>query len=260
MIKDLKKFVNTEVKPLNDYLENNQRRIVEVTKIIEFETRTDNPVKYLLALNALDHILPELKNFKTPMSQIGRLIKYPGNKKSRKKKRDQYLRRVVTTRKSNYIKAENYVLLTINNILDSQVGFGNYKEMLFYEVINSICIFVQAIYDLEEAQESGQQRQKLIVKILNTYDKMTSQNEEIWWIELANILRSCSGIISLVPTNVLLNISEDINAKEEDIKVGKIILRDHLVNFAFKNLKEALKKEPKLFDLDIFNEEGDFEN
>ena len=51
LLVDLKRFVNQQVKPLNDYLENNQRKIVEVTKIIEHETRTDNPIKNLLALN-----------------------------------------------------------------------------------------------------------------------------------------------------------------------------------------------------------------
>lgn len=102
--------------------------------------------------------------------------------------------------------------------------------------MKTICVFVQAIKDRKEEQVFGHQRQKLIIKILQASNLVDNIDGEKWWIEEKNILRSCNGMINLIPGAIIMDMTDfsfqenmnfsNINFTPRSDKT-KILLRDH---------------------------------
>lgn len=78
-IEELKAFVKDRVRPLNDYLENNQRKLKTVGSYMSIKCQSSgHPVDHLISLFILNNILPAIKNFSYDRGDMVKLIKKAG--------------------------------------------------------------------------------------------------------------------------------------------------------------------------------------
>jgi hypothetical protein len=270
-IQKIKMEVKKDTKPLLDYLENNYRRCVNVTKLIRDNSKVRNkdgslnPYNHLLALFTFDQILPEIEKYKTDETFIKGLGKNKrGMKKTGARKYD--LTRMLNLHiENNLVQCESYFLDTINHILDptSEHKDGGYVEtitnqhkgILFFHVMNTIKIYCETINKIGGGQNRfGQQRQGLVKRIIAYFRQMGGGDlkNDNDWSKQAKIIKSCNGITSLLSGKHLLDLRGDQQFMHRESKKGskdknKKNNADDLRGDEFKTLRGHLLK----FGVDI---------
>jgi hypothetical protein len=74
-VEELKVFVKDRVRPVNDYLENNQRKLKSVGSYMSEKCRSStHPVDHLISLFILNNILPAIKNYSYDRGDMVKLI------------------------------------------------------------------------------------------------------------------------------------------------------------------------------------------
>lgn len=75
VVDELKATVKDRIRPLNDYLENNQRKLKSVGSYISEKCQSSaHPVDHLISLFILNNILPSIKNFSYDRGDMVKLI------------------------------------------------------------------------------------------------------------------------------------------------------------------------------------------
>ena len=230
-VQSLKEFVNEKIKPLLDYLENNQSRIINVAEFISKRAKkTTNQIEHLLALLTLNQVLPEISKYKYDKNFIRQMTRGKGKKKRRNLRKYNISRMLNKHILSNLVKFEAYFIETINYMLDSQ--YQNKKFMFLY-IIETITIYVKTINDCQDEAVNGLERHSIITKILQNPYMIQNQDDGIEnWEKQASILKSQAGVQDLL----------SMNAFQE--------LREKIIDFVWRIICLGSECEPRLFKQD----------
>lgn len=123
-IEELRAYVKDKVKPLIDYLENNQPKLKSVGNYLSEKCRSSgHPVDHLLSLFILNSILPVIKNFSYDRGDMLKMIKRSGkNKDGRSASVQSLLNKNLA---ENYLAFENHMIAILEVIMSPGNSFGS---------------------------------------------------------------------------------------------------------------------------------------
>jgi len=266
-LSNLEEFVNSNCKPIIDYLENNQRRLKDIGKYINKKVKgSSNPVTHLISLHVFNNVLLACRTLHYDESYLTKLMK-------RKNKQEPFIKYLLNTfLKRNFSEFERKFLQVINHLLSlytkkrknnetREISQKNY-DILFPEIVNTIIVYGKHLPKDSKMNPSKNHHIDLVKKILNGRNILDGEkHSKDDWKKQLNILQSLEGLTSkresifFLPSlrKTLIDIVFDVLLiLEDDVEIRSTNLAESIRASSEQIFKDIVSTDFALFEVSIF--------
>lgn len=173
----IKAFVKDRSKALNDYLENNQRKLKDIGKFLLSKVQDSrHPADHLMSLFILNNLMPVIKSFSYDKGRINKLVAKTKNytptsnrtagSQSKYNKYDASVLALLNKNLAeNYLVFENFVKEIFDFLLDVNYTWA---ELIFPHVVETVAVYGNSIPDYDTGLSVKTNKQGIIVGVLRS--------------------------------------------------------------------------------------------